>query len=112
VFGFWPHWVSGRRGWLRRRGPKLRLGRAQRALAEGGHGLLFANLAALWDSADALGHGVEQLLEGWRAGAIQPLVDTSYPLEAAADAHRDLETRRKIGMIVLQCEDPAPPPAE
>jgi NADPH:quinone reductase len=36
-----------------------------------------------------------------RAGRIKPLMDSSFPLERAADAHRRMETSEHIGKIVL-----------
>ena len=36
-----------------------------------------------------------------REGRIKPLMDSSYPLEKAADAHRRMETSEHIGKIVL-----------
>ncbi len=35
------------------------------------------------------------------AGLLQPLIDRSYPLSAAADAHRYVDTGRKRGSVVL-----------
>jgi putative PIG3 family NAD(P)H quinone oxidoreductase len=35
------------------------------------------------------------------AGAVKPIIDTTFPLRAAADAHRLLESSRHIGKIVL-----------
>jgi NADPH:quinone reductase len=36
-----------------------------------------------------------------REGRVKPLMDSSYPLEKAADAHRRMETSEHIGKIVL-----------
>jgi putative PIG3 family NAD(P)H quinone oxidoreductase len=36
-----------------------------------------------------------------RAGTVKPLMDSSFPLEQAADAHRRMETSEHIGKIVL-----------
>jgi NADPH:quinone reductase len=36
-----------------------------------------------------------------RAGRIKPLIDSTFPLEKAADAHRRMETSAHIGKIVL-----------
>jgi NADPH2:quinone reductase len=36
-----------------------------------------------------------------RAGKVKPLMDSSFPLEKAADAHRRMETSAHIGKIVL-----------
>jgi NADPH:quinone reductase len=37
----------------------------------------------------------------FREGRIKPLMDSSFPLEKAADAHRRMETSEHIGKIVL-----------
>lgn len=36
-----------------------------------------------------------------RAGKVKPLIDSTFPLEKAADAHRRMETSEHIGKIVL-----------
>ena len=36
-----------------------------------------------------------------REGRVKPLMDSSFPLEKAADAHRRMETSEHIGKIVL-----------
>ena len=43
----------------------------------------------------------QSLFAAIRAGAVRPEIRHRYPLGAAADAHRDLESRRTIGQIVL-----------
>ncbi len=41
---------------------------------------------------------VAELLE---KGAIRPVIDSRYPLERIADAHRRVETRHKTGSVVV-----------
>ena len=36
-----------------------------------------------------------------REGRVKPLMDSTFPLEKAADAHRRMETSEHIGKIVL-----------
>lgn len=48
--------------------------------------------------------GRRELLEvvrGVRSGDFIPVIDSVYPLEEAADAHRHLESRAQIGKVVL-----------
>ncbi len=41
-------------------------------------------------------------------GRVGPVMDSTFALERAADAHRRLETTNHIGKIVLTMDDPAP----
>ena len=41
------------------------------------------------------------LADMWGAGKLHPIVGASYPLEQAADALREIESRRAIGKVVL-----------
>jgi NADPH:quinone reductase-like Zn-dependent oxidoreductase len=36
-----------------------------------------------------------------RAGKVKPLIDSTFPLSGAADAHRRMETSQHVGKIVL-----------
>ena len=38
----------------------------------------------------------------FKSGELRPIVDSVYPLERAADAHRHMESNRNIGKIVLK----------
>jgi putative PIG3 family NAD(P)H quinone oxidoreductase len=49
--------------------------------------------------ARALEKEVWPLLE---SGRVRPRIDATFPLEAAADAHRRLESRRHLGKVVLE----------
>ena len=44
---------------------------------------------------------LSEVLEGVRRGDYSPVVDTVFPLEKAADAHRYLEDRNQFGKVVL-----------
>jgi NADPH2:quinone reductase len=46
----------------------------------------------------------EQALAAASRGRLTPRIHARYPLEQAADAHRELEGRRSVGAIVLTCE--------
>jgi putative PIG3 family NAD(P)H quinone oxidoreductase len=50
----------------------------------------------------AIAHGIEEKV--WplvAAGRIRPVIDSTFPLEKAADAHSRMETSQHIGKIVL-----------
>lgn len=49
-----------------------------------------------WKSAD-----LELLAELAAEGALKPVIDRTYPLEQAADAHRYVEQGHKVGNVVL-----------
>ena len=44
-----------------------------------------------------------------REGRVKPLMDSTFPLEKAADAHRRMETSAHIGKIVLEVRPLAAP---
>ena len=43
----------------------------------------------------------QALVELWVAGKLHPVVGATYPLERAADALREIESRRAVGKVVL-----------
>ncbi|MGD2136652.1 MAG: medium chain dehydrogenase/reductase family protein [Gammaproteobacteria bacterium] len=59
------------------------------------------NLSFLFDRTDMLANGLQQLLGWLETGRLQPPRVTTYPYEAVAAAHRDLESGQTIGKLVL-----------
>lgn len=51
---------------------------------------------------DGLGPAMSELLSLVRAGRLKPVCGGRYPLDRAADAHRDLLARRSTGKLVLE----------
>ena len=45
---------------------------------------------------------VEELLELWTQGAIDPIIGATFPLADAGDAHALIEARRHVGKVVLE----------
>jgi NADPH2:quinone reductase len=41
------------------------------------------------------------LLAMWENGSIRPVIDRTFPLASAADAHSHLHERRNIGKVLL-----------
>jgi NADPH:quinone reductase-like Zn-dependent oxidoreductase len=59
------------------------------------------NLARLWNRPEILGEALRAVADLWRDGKITPRVDSTYPFERAADAHRRMHERRNVGKVVL-----------
>jgi NADPH:quinone reductase len=58
---------------------------------------------------DPEGHrrNVEELMGWWRDGRLRPHVSSTYPLERAAEAIRELADRKAKGKVVVTVEPPA-----
>jgi NADPH:quinone reductase len=65
----------------------------------GVQGMYLARL--LRHAPDVVSAATRELLELWRAGAVQPLVGGELPLAQVEDAHELVESRRSVGKIVL-----------
>ncbi len=63
--------------------------------------VLAFNLSYLFEEQNLLGRGMDQLLLWAREGRLQPLPVRTYRIEDAAQAHRDLESGRTVGKLVL-----------
>jgi NADPH:quinone reductase-like Zn-dependent oxidoreductase len=64
-------------------------------------GVAGVNMAHLWHEIDLIRTEAEALSELYREGKIRPHIGASYPFSRAADAHRELESGRSIGKVVL-----------
>lgn len=51
-----------------------------------------------------------KVLELVEAGKLKPVVDRTFPLDQAAEAHRLIERREQFGKVVLSVRPPAAPP--
>jgi synaptic vesicle membrane protein VAT-1 len=59
------------------------------------------NLGHLWNRLDLVRGALDELLALWRAGKVKPHVDSTFPLERAAEAHRRMQERKNVGKILL-----------
>jgi NADPH:quinone reductase-like Zn-dependent oxidoreductase len=64
-------------------------------------GVFGLNLGHLWDEGRALKPVMAMLLNELAAGRLTPVVDRTFPLAQAADAHLFIQTRQNIGKVVL-----------
>lgn len=59
------------------------------------------NVGHLWSEAEMMMAELRAILDHWRAGAIRPRIDSTFPLDRAGDAHRRLQSRQSVGKILL-----------
>lgn len=65
-------------------------------------GVFGVNLGTLGLPPERMRGWLAELLEGYRGGALRPVIGATFPLEQAADAHRLIESRRNLGKVVLE----------
>ncbi len=51
--------------------------------------------------AEKLAAGKHYVHDGLKSGALKPIIDRTFPLDAIADAHRYMESNRQLGKIVV-----------
>lgn len=59
------------------------------------------NLGHLWDETEMLVPQFEAIMNHAAAGRIRPIVDGTYTLDRAADAHERLQSRQSVGKVLL-----------
>jgi NADPH2:quinone reductase len=50
---------------------------------------------------DRVHHNIQRLINEAARGELQAVVDRTYPLSAAADAHTYIESRQAVGRVLL-----------
>ena len=67
--------------------------------------VLAFNLSYLFRQTDVLGEVMERLLGWLEEGRIVPPPVTAFPFDRVAAAHREIESGRTVGKLVLSCRD-------
>ena len=90
-----PNWIKLAMGYLRT--PRFN----PLEMTQNSHSVLAFNLSYLFDHVDVLDEGMGRI-HGWlQDGSIHPPPVTEYPLAEAGRAHRDIESGKTIGKLVL-----------
>jgi len=102
VYGFANLALGERRNWLHMAGQALRIPRfSPLALMSDNRGVAGVNIGHLWGEVELMMGQIHALLDLYRQGAIRPRVDSTFPLERAADAHRRIQDRKNVGKVLL-----------
>ena len=104
MFGMSAAATGKSRSLLRALGPALRtlgLRFKARALIDANKGVFGVNVGHLWDEGDRVATWMERLLTLYGQGVVRPIVDKSFPLEHAAEAHHYLQDRKNFGKVLL-----------
>ncbi len=64
-------------------------------------GVFGVHIGHLWHRLDVLREEMRQLVELLEQGVLDPVVDTTFPLEETAQAHHYIQDRRNRGKVVL-----------
>lgn len=70
-------------------------------LMDDNRGLVGVNMGHLWSEMSLLREEVAELMRLYDAGRVRPHVDSKFPFERAADAHRRLHERKNVGKVLL-----------
>jgi len=64
-------------------------------------GVFGLNMLHWWDREGSLARVIDPLQKLMDAGVVRPVVDSTFPFDGAADAHRHLTEARNVGKVVL-----------
>ncbi|AKU92873.1 putative quinone oxidoreductase [Vulgatibacter incomptus] len=64
-------------------------------------GVFGINLGHLWGESAKMREMLDELVRRWSSGAIDPHIDSTFPLEEAGKAHDRLQERHNFGKVVL-----------
>jgi NADPH:quinone reductase-like Zn-dependent oxidoreductase len=71
------------------------------ALINQNKGVFGVNLGHLWNEMPRVRSWLETLLDLYRAGVVQPVIDAKFSFEDAAQAHHYIQDRKNIGKVLL-----------
>lgn len=99
--------VGGRPGWPRLAWDALRTPRfSPFDMTTHNRSVLSFNLSFLFERSDLFGRAMGDLLRWVGEGRLRPPLTTSYPFARVREAHRDLESGRTVGKLVLTMTEP------
>jgi NADPH:quinone reductase-like Zn-dependent oxidoreductase len=104
MFGLSAAATGKSRNLLRAIGPALRTFRLRFGagrLIDQNKGVFGVNVGHLWDEQDRVAGWMERLLSLYRDGVARPVVDRTFPLERASEAHHWLQDRKNFGKVLL-----------
>ncbi len=64
-------------------------------------GVMGVNLGHLWDQAEAMSSMLREILSLTDEGVFAPVVDATFPLSRAGEAHAYIQARKNFGKVVL-----------
>ncbi len=68
------------------------------------HGVYGVNMLSIMkDRIDLCENAYYEILKMISSGKVKPVIDSTFPLEKAADAHKRIISRQSIGKVVLTC---------
>ena len=70
-------------------------------LIDKNRGVFGTNMGHLWDSMDKLGADMNTILGLVSEGTLAPVIDKTFALEEAAEAHRYIQDRKNFGKVLL-----------
>ena len=94
--GGWPNWFKLGFDWLRT--PRF----SPLELTQVNKSVLACNLSFLSSEAGLLRAGMCELLDGFANGSLRALPIKTYPFSEVAQAHRDIESGRSTGKLILK----------
>lgn len=71
------------------------------ALLNENRGVMGFNLGHLWDRKEALAQAMAEIMSLVAQGVFQPVVDRTFPLERAGEAHATLHAHQNFGKVLL-----------